>query len=477
MADYRLELAGRTLELSTPHGDQVILEQLDSVLNSADRLSFTARDLDLMGGVGLFSSVRLFSGDRLVFSGRVIAEQSVSSSEGKFKRLEAGGPVDLSRSIVVCDGAGVPRLNYEDTTVAAILTDLFDRHGDGLVKVGAAASTTFYDVDEICDLTEPVDRLWLENSDLGSALAELLEFGPYALAIDLDDLFWHVTGLDELTEFSLDLSSPAWSLVSYRIDRSLENCYSAVKLVSDRQVSVSCSSATAAWNSSLESTWRLVHPSYNSPDAEQADDLEWVYRRFSYGSISGLLEDHPVELVQKIKDPAGNWTYVPIDSLPLDRSGKYIIARYPVLTCPGGGRINFRNPLVTGKSQEGDVYIRYRYYGSQPRLTARYPSVGHSGWTVGSAGLAHELVQYCPDDRQVNSDRARRLWSRLSKANHRLSLTVGCAMPEDLFSSPHRLRLTGADDPELVESEAMLIERARYDFSAGQLRLDLTRVS
>jgi hypothetical protein len=478
MTRYMLELAGKTLALSAPRSDQIILERLALTLNAGSRLSFTARNLNLAGSVGLFSSVKLWVDDTLIFCGRVIAERTFSSSREKGKRLEAGGPIDLARSVIACDAGGVPKLQYAGTTVGDVLLDLFERHGDQLRQAGSISSSAFYETSQLESLTEPVDQFWLENRDLSSAVRELLEFGPYALTIDPEDLFWRVRRFDELDEFPLALwsSSSEWSLINYVIDRRFENSYSAVRLVSDRQVEPAYASAPPAWDSDLESDWQLRHAFYIAPGADEPDDLAWVYRRFSYAELSDLLEDHPVELVQKVKRADGNWTYASIDTLPIDRTGKYVLARYPVLATPGESHINIRNGLISGKSQGGDVYIRYRRFTDQPRLCQRYPSDGHAGWALEIGGAARELVVYSPDDRLINTGRARRLWRQVNKADQRINLVVAGPLPAELVSSPRRIRLQGADDLELFESEALLAERIDYDFGTNRLQMELKRL-
>lgn len=463
------------MTLSRPHSQQVLLERVEWSLNIGRRLTFTARDLDVVGSVGLLSSVRLFADSQLIFVGSIVSERITGSPGVRVKRFEAAGPLDLTRSIVVRDAGGVPQLRFEATSVGAILVELLERHGDEMVRIGAAGAGGFYDTDQIAALAEPVDLFWLENRDLGSVITELLALRPYALAVDLNDLHWSIVEPDQLDVFTVDLSSQDWSLVGYRIDRNLRNSYSAVTLVSDRQVNVEFAEAAEAWDSDLEDDWQMLHASYSWPDADQPDETAWVYRRFSYAGIDGLLEDQPVELVQKIKDASGSWTYLPIETLGLDRQGKYVVARYPVLNPPGGGKINIRNALVGGKAQAGTVYIRYRRYGDEPGSSARYPEVGHSGWIVDSGGLARELVRYCPDDRTVNADRARRLWSRLNRADHKLTLTLGTAGPTELFGGPHRVRLTNRSDPELIESETMIIEHLEYVFGTNELQMDLVR--
>lgn len=474
MSSYQLELAGRTLPLPSAHSEQIMLDRLTSRLNTGAQLTFTARGMDVIGSVSLYSSVKLWLEDELIFAGRVLGEQVFNSSRGKGKRIEAGGPMDLARSIIATDDANVPRLQYENTTVADVLGDLLGRHGAALQDAGSANGAGFYDQSQLVELTEPVDQYWLENRDLASAIVELLEFGPYALAIDLDNLFWSVMRLDQLGEFALDLSSSSdWGLVSYQIDRRFENVYSAVSLVSDRQVQIAYVQATAAWDSGLETNWQLLHSFYSTPGADDPDDRAWVYRRFSYAGISDLLENHPVELVQKVKDTAGDWTYVPIDTLALDRAGKYVVARYPVLSAAGEGQINIRNALIGGKSQAGEVYIRYRRYTGGPRLSQRYPGQDYAGWALDSGGLARELVVYSPDDRLINEDRARRLWREVNRADQKIRLALTGPMPSTLFATPQRVRLLGADDIELLEAESLYPDWLEYDFGANRLTMEL----
>jgi len=477
MSRFQLDLAGRTLTLTSPHTENVALDRLTWTMNAGQRLLFTAWDLDLVGCVGLFSSVRLWSNDRLIFTGMVIGERSFSSPQGRGKRLEAGGPMDLARSIIACDEAGIPKLSYADTTVGAVLADLLGRHGDQLRQVAAAGSGDFYDASALADLTDPVDQCWLENRDLGSAMTEALDFAPLALSIDLDALFWHVIRFEQLPEFTLDLSSSsAWALGGYVIDRQLENSYSAVKLVSDRQVVIDDAEAAPAWDTELEAQWSLGHAHYDAPDGVEPDASAWVYRRFSYAGVSGLLEGEPVELVQKVKDVEGNVTYVPIEALPVDRENKYVIARHPVLGCAGAGRINVRNALIPGKAQAGDVRIRYRRFGDEPRLVQRYPAEEHSGWALDSGGLARDLVVYFANDRQITAEHAHRIWRQVNRADQRIALTLTGPLPEELLVATKRLRLRGCRDLELLEASPLLPERLEYDFANHRWEMNLWRL-
>ncbi|MFA5864480.1 MAG: hypothetical protein WC975_07305 [Phycisphaerae bacterium] len=471
MPNYQLQIASSTVTLKDGPNDRVSLLRLGRSYNGSTNLELILHDTNLIGRAGLRSGIKFWSDGQLIFSGKIMTQETFAGSSGSGKRITAAGPLDWCEFIRITDMAGVPRLQFTQTTVGNILQEIFSRHGQTMRDL-EIADGNFY----TADLGELVDHLWIENHDLKTILLQLLSLGNYSLGIDPETLAWQILPPEQLNVYEMNLrrGSP-YGLVGYRIHSSLADCCSAVRLVSDRQTAIAFAEAVPAWDSELESQWQLRHARYASPDSDQPDNLVWVFRRFSYGGIENLLENQPVELVQKVPTESGGWTYELIETLAPDRVNKYITAKFPVLASPEGRRINIRNPLPAGKSQMSQVFIRYRYLLPQAAMSVRYPSSGYGGQVLETAGLASELVMYLSDSRQLSESRARRIWHQKAQLNPQIELTLTGPLVTEIFSGPRRLRLLLSDNIDLPRAESFLPDLAEYDFAAGTIKINLRR--
>jgi len=472
VSHYAVEIAGYGCRADNG-GEGLSLSRLSRSRTGATRLELTLHDPAIIDRAGLASRVRLMADDTVVFTGRVESQETFNGASGMGKRVVASGPFDWCRFVRVTDDAGIPKLQFAQTTVGAILTELLARHGQTLRQIGSACKD-FYDPAQVAALGEPVDHLWIENRDLDAVISNLLSLGDYRLAIDPGTLAWQILLPRQMERCELDVAGGSvHTLLNYRFSSSLTNNCSAVRLVSDRAVSLGYAAAAPAWDTALESQWQLRHAQYASPNADEPNDLAWVFRRFSYAGIEGLLEDFPVELVQKVATAAGGWTYEVIESLPPDRTNRYIVARYPVLAGPASRRVSLRNPLPAGRSASAEVYIRYRYALPTASLCVRYPAQGHAGPVLEAAGLATEEVRYLSDDRQLNESHARRIWREKAELEQRMELSVAGPMITDVFRGGRRLTLRGCAD--LPSGATFLPDHAEYDFVAGVHRLILRK--
>jgi len=463
MTEYRLEINDRTARPGTTP------QRLTGGLDGRRRLTFRV-DRDA-GSPGLAAAVRFWCGEALVFAGRTTAERAWADGQSRGRLVEASGPVDLAGSVSAVDAAGVPVVSYRNATVGGVLLDLLERHADALRQAGAAGDVVCAAAD-VSPLSEPIDWLWVENGDLASAIGEALEFGPYVLAVDPATRRWRAATFDQLPRETLDLTSGSpWSAARWSLERSSESC-TAVRLVSERKVAIGLAEASPAWDAALEADWQLNHAFVNPQDASVIDGRARVYRRFGYGHIAWLLEDQPIELVQRTIGAAGQEVFTPVETLGPDLATQTVTSRYPILAVPPNGRVNSRNALVPGHSQSGEVRIRYRHHTDVPRLAARYPADGHSG---PASAAPRERVVYCPDDRQITAERARRIWRQASRAAERISLAAVGPLPAELAAGPARLAVRGLGEAAIAESESLVVEHLTYDFAARRLALVLRR--
>ncbi len=475
MSEYRIEIADTSISLADGESKLLWPIRLTRRINDAEWFEFVLFDNRLISKAALRSPIRLSVDDNIIFSGRVFSEETFSNAAGTGKYITAMGSFGWCDYVRAADEAGIPKLQFSSTTVGAVIAELLERHSNQLQLLGAAGDN-FYELSELSGLTEPIDNIWFENRSVKSAITELISLGNYALTIEPENLRWDIKSAEQLDVYELNLTRASASrLIEYRIKTDLANRASAIKLVSDRKASIGYASASPAWDSSLESSWRIRCAGYNQPDDSNVDDDAWVYRRYSYAGISGLLENYPIELVQKLPNESGGYSYQIIETLPVDRDNKYIVAKWPVLSVPASARINRRNGLVKGKSQAGEVYIRYRYYESEPEYSERYPAEGFAGQAVDTAGLICEDVQYFSDIRQVSSSRALREWRNRSKIYQTLSLTVKADFDviSTLLAESLRISISGSEVIELPKTVCFLAEYVEYDFSQNLMYIKL----
>ncbi len=474
MPAMQIQIAGTTHAVNSGAKQPVSPVRISRTESFGQSIELILNEPNLIGRTGLRSRVRLWIDGQLCFTGQIFSQETFANPTGSGKRIVAAGPFDWCSLVQALDDAGVPKLQWTQTTVGTVLQYLLNR-GAGELRALEAAGENFYDPSALAALDAPVDHLWAENRNLKTLIAELLAVGDYRLAIHPETLFWTIATIGELDFYSLDLGRGSnWGLDEFCIASSLADCCAAVRLVSDRAVGIGFAPAVPAWDENLESQWQLRGPCYADPDADDPSALAWVYRRFRYDQIPGLLENEPVELVQKTATDNGGWTYQPVESLPLDRVNRCIIARLPILAGPSAKRINGKNPLSAGAAESPEVFIRYRYFLSQPQLEARYPSTGFGGRTLETAGLARELVVYMADSRQINDDRARRLWRAQSDPGRQVELTIRGPIIPELMIRPMRLKLIGADSIDLPRGRPLVADAAEYDFTTGTMKLRMS---
>jgi len=234
MPALRLEIA----DCSAPAGADprlpVALRRLVREPDGGSGLELVLRGRTWMDRAGPLSAVRLWSSDRLVFTGRITAEETFAAGPDAGKTVLADGPFGLARLIVVTDAAGRPKIRYGSTTVGAALADLLTRHGPTLQSLHAAGADFFSEPD-LDKLTATVDRLWFENRDLAGAVTDLLARGPYRLAIDPVSLAWRMRSENDLPVCNLDLGPGGpFGLAEVRVFESVADACSAVRLVGDQ---------------------------------------------------------------------------------------------------------------------------------------------------------------------------------------------------------------------------------------------------
>ncbi len=475
MSDYILETAGRTIKLGSGNNPRVSLVRLQSNFNRGKIFEFILHDIELLGLVGLRSSVRLSVDGVVIFSGFVFSECSFFGSTGSGKRIVAQSSLRWCEFVRVTDSAGVPRIQFTATTVGQVLSQILNQHASEICDLGLG-SENFYSEQILAGLDEPVDHLWIENRSLLSVLGEVLTIGEYSLDIDSATLFWQFSSVDDLDIIKIAVGrGSANQLIAYSLLRDLSEACSAVRLVSNRKVSIGYGKASPAWDGSLESSWQLRTDYYSVPNASDAEDSAWVYRRFSYDGISELAEEYPIELVQKVPTDGGGWTYQLLETQLVDREGKYIVSRYPILKVPEARRINKQNAVIAGKAKAGDVYIRYRYYESEPEKGVRFPPDGFAGQVMDTAGLKCLYNEYVSDERKINLDRAHREWKSKSSLNQAITLSVRGDIPADVFRKPVRLRIGHSEVPDLSTEEIYLPSIIEYDFIRGMSRYEMQK--
>jgi hypothetical protein len=473
---YRLECAGSSYEINTGQSQSTGLVRLIRQFDGSTTLELLLRSTDLIGRVGLRSPVRLWSNGTQIFTGQIFRQELFADSVGSGKRIFAAGPLDWCETIDLLDEAGIAKLQFSQTTVGEILQGIFTRQGATMRSLDVAGNS-FYEAAALTNLKAPIDHLWLENRDLKSVICELLTMGNYALAIDPETLAWQIRPIDELDLFELDLrTGSSLGIVGYRVVESTDGRYSAIRLVGDRDVEITYASATPAWDTSLESQWQLRHSQFADPDDDEPDVMSWVFRRFSYAAIDDLVEHEPVELVQNVPTENGGVTWQVVETLPLDRTGKYLIAKMPVLATPRAKTPIGKNAFRTGQVEAGEVAIRYRRYRDEPEISVRCPSSGFSGQILETAGLAREHVIYLSDSRQITQSRAERLWQQGSKLGSTVELNLSGPIQEELFVGPRRVKLRVTGNGDLSQSDWFVPQRLEYDFSAGRLMISLKRL-
>jgi len=470
---YKVEIAGNLFPIDKSNSLRIALERLTLSRTGQRRLELAIRDSRVADRVGLGSRVRFFANQKIVFTGRVETRETIFDAGGTAERVVATGPFDWSGFVRVTDEAGVPCRQFSQTTVGGVIRTLMTQHGGDLARL--MATPLAYDADTLTAMTEPVEYLRIENQNFNQVVCNLLNMGGYGLFIDPKTQAWQFYQPEKLPTYELNLyRRSSHPLKSFRYSSSLVDRCSAVRLVSQRKVAGGFSPALPAWESALESQWRLRHARYASPDTQTPDESAWVYRRFSYGGIESLLEDFPVELVQKVPTETG-WTYEIIETLPADRANRYLVAKNPGLATPEGRRVNGRNAMTPGKSLAGEVYVRYRYYLNEPTASVRYPEQGFAGQVMETGNLAAETAVYVTDWRLMNEAVARREWHRGSRMNPKLELTIGGELIGELFTSASRIfpRLVGLVD--LPKGEWFATETLEYDFLQRQCKMTLKR--
>ncbi len=475
MSEYRLEIGDTNIAVSNMSKDACAIRIAKGV-NEAGIFEFVLFDERLMNKAGIGSFVKLISNDNVIFYGRILSEEVFSTSRGRGKYVSALGAFGWCDYIVAKDDAGIPILQFSSTSVGEIISELLERHESEILRLGAG-NEAFYSEEELSKLDEPIDSIRFENCSLKSVLQNLLSAGNYVLTISPATLSWDIKSADELDIYELNVSrSSEKQLVEYRIKTDLSERCSAVKLVSSRKVSIGYASATPAWNSLLESDWRIRNGGFSQPDNDEPDECFWVYRRYSYSGISDLLESYPIELVQKQPNDSGGYSYQVIETLMIDKENKYIVSKWPILSVPDCGKINRRNGLIKGKAQCGEVYIRYRYYESEPEYSERYPEEGFSGQAIETAGLVCENVLYCSDVRQINNERAIKYWRNKSRIYRNVELSIRGELNQfnELIAKSKRVNISSSEIIELPSNSCFALEYAEYDFMKNLLKVKLT---
>ncbi len=474
MGEYLLKIADTNIFLSR-EPKKVSAIRLVRRRNEGDLFEFVLFDERLINKAGLGSIVQLGIDDDMIFRGRVLSEEIFSNASGRGKYISVLSPFGWCDYIRVKDDAGIPRLSFLSTTVGVIVSELINRHADEIRQIGAG-DDEFFDELEINKLDEPIENVWFENRSLKSALQEILVAGDYALMIYPETLRWKIKPTDELDVYNLDLSRASENqLIEYRIRTDLSDRCSAVRLVSDRKTGIGYSSAVPAWDVSLETNWRMRESGFSKPDSDEPEGIAWVYRRYSYEGISGLLDNYPIELVQKVANESGGYSYQIIETVGIDRANKYVIAKWPILAVPNSGRINRRNGFIKGKSVGGEVYIRYRYYENEPEYSVRYPSEGFAGQAVDTAGLICEDVSYCSDIRRISDVRALKLWRNRSGIYQNIDLSIKGKLSQfsGLIRENRRVNIIASESVELPVNTCFRVEYIAYDFTRNLLRLGL----
>ncbi len=476
MSEYELTIGDTKIDF-VQERKQVSAVRLFRSYNDVGLFEFVLFDDRLISKAGLGSIVKLDIGGDVIFSGKVFSEEIFSDSSGRGKYISVMSPFGWCDYIRAKDVAGVPRLHFSQTSSGMIIASLISNQAEEIRLIGAGVGE-FYDVAELSGLDEPVENVWFENCSLKSALKSILDSGGYVLTISPVDLHWKIRKVEELDVCDLDLSSASGlQLAGYGIKRDLSERCSAVRFVSDRKVSVGYSPAVAGWDASLEANWQLRCGGFDMPNGIEPDERVWVYRRYSYGGIDGLLEDYPIELVQKVPKETGGYCYQVIETIGIDREEKYIIAKWPVLSVPAGGRINRRNGFVAGKAGAGDVYVRYRYYEQEPEYSQRYPSAGYSGEVLDTAGLVCEEVKYCSDVRCISQRNVVKEWRDKSGIYQRVKLSVRGELRHftELIKKDVRVRVNSQGCIDLPANACFAVESLEYDFTRSLMTLAIKR--
>ncbi len=421
--------------------------------------------------IGLGSEIQILQEDIPVYTGLVYSEDIYFDGKVRRKELKAIHLIDLADFVDAVDVIGVPKIELANISMGSAIKYLLDNSASKLKNLGLAAND-FYEQLELDKLAEEIDYISLENETIWGSLRKILDSKDIFWWIDSEDKVWRFRRVQDLPieEFSVDED---YRLMGFKFGSNLSQLASAVKIVSGTNVKISYAQATPAWDSQLEDDWSLRVQFYSAPDDDKPNEQAYVYRRFSYADIPNLLENYPIELVQKVQTEDGNTTYKIVETQSIDRENKTILAKYPILEPPQAKRINKRNARIKGKANIGDVYIRYRQLDTQPLLQTRYPQIGFTGSILTTAGIRNERVYYQSKTEEITYQRAVELFRTIGRIEKTLILTLKGTKFKQWMFNPHRLKLIGFDDINISQAYTFLPIAIEIDFISGLTRLEL----
>lgn len=372
---------------------------------------------------------------------------------------------------------GVPNIRLKDIFISDLIKYLIDNARERLLGLGLVSGEGYIKADLDGIFQEKVGYFKLVNESLFSGINK-------AMDASLEKCIFWLDHRDKVLRFSrreslkvYDLSyAEGIRLIDYRHKTDLASLASSVEIRSDPAVEIAYSAAVKAWNEDLEGLWSIRYPLYASPDSSEEDELAFVFRRFSFAHIGDLLEDEPIELLEKVPTDDGGFTYKLIDTLPADKENKVLIARYPVVASVGPGRADRKNIRLEGKGELPEVYIRYRRVSSSPDFGisfARYPESGFSGTVFRQAAIENNRIFYVKDRSRIKDEEASLLFKRYCGIKGSLELTFKAVNLFPWMFRPSLIRLVSLGDQVVSTGSLGFVKRVELDFNRSTTTLSL----